>query len=121
MFITAKQFYVFVACFAIGSACGILFSVSAAIKKFIKPRVLSILPDFTAFVLTACICVFASYALKFPNFRPYMPAGVLTGIYAYMKSYHILLAKCGKKAYNLVIRKNTTRNAKDKRKCQNLK
>lgn len=106
MFVTAKQFYVFVACFALGSTCGILFTASTAIKKIIKPRILNVLPDFAAFVLTACLYVFVSYALKFPDFRLYMPIGVLTGIFAYMKSYHVLLAKCAKKAYNLVIGKN---------------
>lgn len=102
MFVTKNQFFVFVACVAIGAVCGLFFTVAAAVKRGIKNCYLRIIPDFIAFLPTTALYLFVSYKLKFPNFRAYMVLGTFTGIFAYMKTYRVLLAKCGKKAYNLL-------------------
>lgn len=105
MFVSFNQFYVFFACFAFGGACGILFSVSAAIKYTIKNEFVKILSDTVAFILTAIFYIFYSYSLRFPNLRFYMIIGVFAGITAYLKSLHVLLAKIVKKFYNILKKK----------------
>ncbi len=100
MFVSGSQFYVFVACLAFGSVCGIFFSLSELFKIPIKNVILRIIPDFICFIITAVLFVGYSYLLKFPNFRAYMIIGVLVGILVYFKSFHILLAKCLKIIYN---------------------
>ena len=103
MFVTANQLYVFIACVAFGAVGGVLFSAAAAVKLALKGSpVLRVIPDVAAFVvLTVCYVVF-SFRTGFPDFRIYMTAGVFTGIFAYMKTFHRTLAKFGKKAYNLL-------------------
>lgn len=102
MFVTKSQFYVFIACVALGAACGILFSLSSAIKKIVKFYPLKVFSDFAAFFLTTCAFVFFAYSSGFPDFRFYMCVSVLLGISGYMKSFDIIVAKSGKKAYNLL-------------------
>jgi hypothetical protein len=99
------QFYIFFACFSIGAVCGIFFSCSCAIKyvfKNKKIKIVGVITDFFAFALTAIFYIYLSYKLNFPNFRFYMPIGVLLGVFAYIKSLHILLAKLLKKHYNII-------------------
>ncbi len=101
MFVTASQFYVFVACVGFGGACGILFTISAIIKTKINNLILRIIPDLVAFLITAMLYCFYAFILCFPNFRIYMTVGVLLGILIYFKSFHILLANLLKKLYNI--------------------
>ena len=105
MFVTANQFGVFVACFSLGSICGILFSVSALFKFVIKNRAINWIFDVLAFVVTGFIFVVLSHRLLFPDYRIYMSVGVFVGVIAYLKSFHILLAKCTKKIYNILRKK----------------
>lgn len=102
MYVSGGQFYVFVACVALGGACGILFSISQLIKIKISNIILRIIPDLIAFLITALIYAIYSHALSFPNFRIYMILGVIVGITLYFKSFHIMLAKYVKKLYNLL-------------------
>lgn len=102
MFVTANQFGVFVACFSIGGVCGALFSISALFKFVIKSVKLSWIFDVFAFILTSVIYVYTSHKLNFPNYRAYMTVGVFVGIFVYLKSFHILLAKSTKKIYNII-------------------
>ena len=102
MFVTKSQFYVFIACVGLGAACGVLFSVSSAIKKAVKLYPVGVVSDFAAFLLTTGAFVFFAYSSGFPDFRFYMCAAVLLGIFGYMKSFDIIVAKSGKKAYNLL-------------------
>jgi len=86
MFVTANQFGVFVACFSLGSICGILFSVSALFKFVIKNRAINWIFDVLAFVVTGFIFVVLSHRLLFPDYRIYMSVGVFVGVIAYLKS-----------------------------------
>ncbi len=104
MFVSGGQFYVFVATIAFGGACGIFFSLSSLLKLKIKSDLLRIFPDFFSFLIVAILYVFYAKWMSFPNFRAYMPLGVIVGITIYFKSFHILLAKCVKNLYNKRIR-----------------
>ena len=105
MFVTSGQFYVFVACVCFGGCTSILFSISALIKNYISNRLIKILPDVICFLLISVLYVLYSHALNFPDFRVYMIVGVLFGIFTYLKSFHILLAKMVKKLYNIMDKK----------------
>ena len=105
------QFYIFVSCVAIGGFCGLFFSLSRAIKYVFGVKIgryLGILFDICAFVLTTLTYVRLSYVLNFPNFRFYMAFGVIIGLVAYLKSFHFILAKIGKKIYNIITDKIKT-------------
>lgn len=101
MFVTKNQIYVFLACVAFGGGAGIIFSISQAISYLIKNKGLKILPSvFIAFPLSAAYILYG-YNMNFSNLRLYMIMGVFCGIYLYFKSFNIILAKCGKKFYNI--------------------
>lgn len=104
MFVTANQIYVFLACVSFGGCSGIIFSVSELFKRFISNKWLRFLPDFLAFMVVTVLYVFSAYHMRFPNLRLYMILGVMLGVVIYLKSFHILLAKTFKKAYNIIKR-----------------
>lgn len=105
MFVTFNQFFVFLACVAYGGISGILFSIVILIDKATKKKWVKIVLDIFAFLTTAVVYLIYSYKMQFPNLRMYMVAGVLLGIALYLKSFHIMLAKFLKKAYNIIKRK----------------
>lgn len=105
MFETLSQFCVFVACVGYGAISGIIFSMSSALKYVFNKKALGIVSDALSFFIVGGVYVYYSYALNFPSLRLYMPLGVLLGIYCYMKSFHIILAKICKKAYNILQKK----------------
>lgn len=112
MFVSFGQFYVFVACFALGGVSGVFLSLSQMVKFFVKKRFLGVLSDTAAFAFIAAVYIAASYAFGFPSLRAYMIAGVLLGIIAYMKSFHILLAKIVGMVYNKITKLFTSRTVK---------
>ena len=116
MFVTENQIFVFFACVAIGGMCGIFFSVAYFLKRIVKTGVFAVLFDVIAFACTAFLYAFAAFTLKFPSYRLYMTAGVLIGIFFYMESFHILLALCAEKLYNIFVIK--LRALKSKRKAR---
>ncbi len=105
MFVSSGQFYVFIACVAFGGGVGVIFSISSLIKVKISNVIIRVVPDFIAFLIISVLYVLYAHKLYFPNFRLYMPIGVIVGIIIYFKSFHILLANCVKKLYNLNIKK----------------
>ena len=105
MFVTSGQFYVFVACVCFGGCVSILFSISMLIKNFLSNSFIKIALDVICFIVVGVLYVLYSHAFNFPNFRVYMIAGVLFGIFSYLKSFHILLAKMVKKLYNIMDKK----------------
>ena len=111
MFVSSGQFYVFLACFSFGAASGILLSISSAIKYFVKNKIIKIILD--AVFLAPIGILFSLYSLKlnFPSLRGYMTIAIFIGMLAYLKSFHIILAKCAKNIYNRIIEKKV--NSKD--------
>ena len=103
MFVTANQFYVFIACLSFGSIVGVIFSFVELIKYLVKKTVvIKVLIDFFAFVIVLGLYIIYSFNMHFPSFRLYMVLGVFLGIFAYKKSFHIILAKFLKKIYNII-------------------
>lgn len=102
MFETFSQFCVFVACLGYGAMSGVLFSLSEAFKKTFRSKIPGIVSDTLAFLIISGFFIFYSYKLNFPSLRLYMPLGVFAGLFAYMKSFHIILAKICKKGYNIL-------------------
>ncbi len=105
MFVTSGQFYVFISCVAFGCVSGVLLGVSDCVKRMVKNRALQISSDVFAFVLICFSFVAYSYLLNFPNVRAYMFLGVFLGIVLTFKSFNIILAKIGKKIYNICVKK----------------
>ena len=102
MFVTNNQLSVFLVCVALGGALGVVFSVSSAIKFFVKFKGVTWVFDFFAFLIVGVLYALIANRLRFPNYRVYMTVGVFIGIFAYLKSFHILLAKSVKKIYNII-------------------
>ena len=117
MFVTANQFYVFVACFSFGGAFGVVFNVSNIIKKPFNK--ISPIFDVLSFIFMGILFRIYSNLLQFPNFRAYMVVGVVLGVVAYKKSFYIILAKCLQKIYNKIEYKYVILKEKKKRKKTN--
>ena len=115
MFVTKNQIFIFIACVAFGGVSGILFSLSALFKLFIKNRLLKMIPDVIASMPLSVCFIFYAYSLNFPNLRPYMLFGVFVGLLLYFKSFHIILAKTVQKIYNIYKSKKEKR-VNDRRK-----
>ena len=105
MFLTFTQFCVFVACVGYGGISGIILSISFALKFFLSNKFLKICSDTFALVLIGVIYILYAYKIGFPSLRAYMLFGIFLGMVAYMKSFHIILAKIFKKAYNILQKK----------------
>ena len=101
MFVTKNQFYIFIACLAIGGVFGSFCSFSASVKFFIKNKFLKAFCDVFASFFLSVIFVLFSFYLRFSNLKLYMLCGVFIGIYLYLKSFHIILAKYAEKIYNI--------------------
>lgn len=108
MFVTQNQFYVFTACLLFGGVFGPIFSLSFFVKK-ISCTILKIFFDIAAFIVFSAIYVVYAYILNFPDFRPYMAIGAVTGVFLYMKSWHIIVAKPIKMLYNIQYSKQKNR------------
>lgn len=102
MFVTYSQFYVFLSCLSFGVIIGVLYSIMALIKNFIKKNFIKIILDILYFLLFAILFILYAFYFNFPNFRWYMIFGVLLGNFLYAKSFHIILANFCKRLYNIV-------------------
>ena len=105
MFVTATQFYVFIACVAFGGVSGIVFNFSLLLKKTVTYRWVGVISDVFCFCVVAVGYVLFGHVVSFPNIRAYMIIGVILGIVLYFKSFYIILAKKAKKLYNIIKRK----------------
>ncbi len=120
MFVSSNQIYVFLACLTFGYLSGVVFSGVKSISFFIKNTWIKAVLDLCAFLLVTFMYLLYSYNMKFPNFRLYMPLGVFIGIAFYFKSLYIILAKIGKKFYNIIkVKKVKTKDERIKSKKAN--
>jgi site-specific recombinase len=116
MFVTKNQFSVFVACLAFGCMIGVFLSLLNLIKIKVRQKFVEVIIDVVGFVVVAIIFSQYTFSLGFPSIRVYMIVGVLLGIYIYLKSLYILLAKIAKKFYNIIKKKlKSILKAKDER------
>ena len=112
MYVTKNQIFVFIACYAFGCVVGVSFGIIDHIKKIIKVRFLGVVLEVLNFFIVSIIYLLYSHALRFPNFRLYMIIGVFLGVLSYLKSLHIIVAKCLQKVYNIIVK---IKNKKDKK------
>ena len=127
MFVSSGQIFVFLACLSVGGVSGVFLSLSTALKRLFKRWWVGVILDTFAFFMVTVIYFLASQYFKFPSVRAYMIAGVLLGVWAYMKSFHIILAKSLFLVYNIskryikirkVRRKNDGRKTKKANSCR---
>lgn len=104
MLVTKSQIFVFIACVAFGVTAGVIFSVSDFIKHFIKHKILKEIPDIFGFIIFALAFIVYSYYMCFPTYRIYMTMGAILGLLLYYKSFHLTLAKCTEKLYNITVK-----------------
>ena len=119
MFVTKNQIFVFIACVAFGGVSGIIYSFAYILKYPIKNKWLKILPDVVVSMPIAIAFVIYAHGLNFPNVREYMVIGVFLGLFLYFKSFHILLANCIEKIYNIYKQKRIKRK-NDRRKNKKI-
>ncbi len=105
MFATLNQFYVFLACVMFGAIGGTIFSFFSTTKMLIKSRVFEVIIDILCMLILSIAFSIFSYKNNFPNLRVYMLLGALIGLFMYLKSFHIILAKFAKKFYNIIVQK----------------
>lgn len=104
MFVSYGQIFVFLACVTVGCTSGIFLSFSQCLKRLITNRAVGVLLDITAFIAVTITYLFLSFSWGFPSVRAYMIVGVIVGLWGYMKSFHIILAKSAVLVYNISVR-----------------
>ena len=112
MFVTKNQFFIFLACVAFGAVSGTLFSLLRLLTIKIKKKIVKAVFDCVFFIISACGMIAYSFYLNFPSVRAYMIVGDFLGLFLYVKSFHLTLAKVLKMTYNNIKRE---RSAKDDR------
>ncbi len=109
MLVTKNQIYVFIACIAFGVVSGVLFGILSILKIFLKYKILRLVPDVLAGLITGVLFVLYAYVLNFPTLRVYMVIGIMLGLVGYFKSFNIILAKSMEKIYNIYKSKKVRR------------
>ena len=104
MYVSDNQFYFFALSFSIAFALSPLFSVSDLLKSGLKRVWVGAISDTVAFILFGIFFCRLLFVYGFPDLRPYMIFGAITGIVLYKKTFHFTLAKIAEKAYNIYIR-----------------
>lgn len=104
---TGNQFAVFGLCIGVGFVGGALYEVFACLRFLLgcsrgKNKILGGTLDIVFFICFACICVFAAYVFRFPDFRVYTWLGYALGGILYLKTLHEIVAFFGKVCYNSI-------------------
>jgi len=104
MFVTSGQFTSFLFSVSFGIVFGVFWGL---IRLFFRStgKLGKGIGDVIFFIFLSLSFTYFAYLIKFPNIRLYMIAGILLGIFLYMKSFNIILANVLKKVYNLSIKK----------------
>lgn len=104
MFVTLNQIYVFISCIAFGGVVGIFYTPILLLKDKNGSSLIVITLEISYFLIISICFLGYSFVLNFPSLRAYMILGVFVGIFLYVKSFHIMLAKVCKKIYNKYIK-----------------
>ena len=106
MFVTSGQFSCFFGAISFGGVFGVLYSLIKGIKRLIKQEKISIIIggalEIIYFIFMSVCFVKYRYYYQYPSIRVYMLLGVILGLVAYAKSFHLLLAKLGFLVYNRI-------------------
>ena len=85
---------------AIGLGLGAVGEPFYAIKRLIKNQKIKTSIDFGYFVLISLLQCFLVNVLSYPNSRLILPFVMVVGIGIYLKSFHLIVAKCENIIYN---------------------
>lgn len=115
----ADQIYIFLVCVLTGMAGGLLYEPFCALRRFAGGKTAASLVFDTLFFLAfAGLCVSASSAFAFPDFRVYMFLGDMLGLILYLKSIHrivdFLQKVCYNRARKVLKRRKSSKNSKKK-------
>ncbi|MGN0814083.1 MAG: spore cortex biosynthesis protein YabQ [Candidatus Coproplasma sp.] len=111
------QIFIFLVCTLCGAASGIVYDIFYIARVFIcgadgsaytlKDKIFTAVCDILYFAVLTASFLFCSYLFDFYELRLYMLVATAAGALIYLKSFHIILAICIKKAYNKIrINKN---------------
>lgn len=105
MFVTFNQINFFLLCVAFGILSGVIYEIFYVLTFAFKNQTINGVRDFLFFACLSVLFLFYSVKLSFPNLRVYLCAGVVTGFFFYVKSFHKVVAFFINKSYNFIIRK----------------
>ncbi|MCI8369941.1 MAG: hypothetical protein HFE41_02035 [Clostridia bacterium] len=120
------RFYVFIICLFCGVISGVFYDVLFVARSLVcgvdkreytvKDKIFIICADLTYCAVFAAGFIFASVMFDFEELRFYMLLGCLLGAGLYLKSFHVIVAFCVKKAYNKLVKnkENKVGRAKEK-------
>lgn len=104
------QVFIFLVCTLCGAASGIVYDVFYVARVIVcgaesaaytlKDKIFTAVCDILYFAVLTAMFLFCSYLFDFYELRLYMLAATALGAIIYLKSLHIILAICVKKAYN---------------------
>ena len=104
---TGNQFAVFGLCVGVGFLGGVLYEAFALVRFLLgcphgKNKLLGGALDIAFFLSFAVVCIWASYAFRFPDFRAYTWLGYALGGILYLKTLHEIVAFFEKVCYNSI-------------------
>ena len=106
---TQNQFTYFLLSIVIGLVGGLLYEIVAFFRLIFgcnrgKIQAIGIVLDIIFGIIFAILCIFASFLLRFPDFRVYMGLGWIIGLIIYSKTLRIIVAFFEKVCYNSIAR-----------------
>lgn len=106
------QIYIFIICLFCGVISGVVYDVLyvarcslCGIDKSaytVKDKIFLIICDLLYCLVFAAGFIFVSVVFDFENLRAYMLIGCAIGAIIYLKSFHIIVAICVRKVYNII-------------------
>ncbi|MGN0818281.1 MAG: spore cortex biosynthesis protein YabQ [Candidatus Coproplasma sp.] len=106
------QIFIFLVCALCGAASGIIYDLFYVARVIVcgaelaaytvKDKIFTAVCDILYFAALASMFLFCSYLFDFYELRLYMLVATAIGALIYLKSLHIILAICIKKAYNRI-------------------
>jgi len=116
------QFFIFMICLFSGIISGTVYdvlyiarSVVCGVDKAkytVKDKIFIIAADVLYCLVFAAGFVFVSVMFDFTSLRLYMLLGCFLGALIYLKSFHVIVAFCVRKVYNIVRKKTAKRKAR---------
>ena len=114
-----NQFAFFLLSLSIGFVGGLLYEPFGFLRRLFgcdrgKWKPLGVGLDIAFGISFSVLCVFASFCMRFPDFRGYMCLGWTVGGAIYLKSLHRIVAFCEKVCYNVLVKIVTKAKGKEK-------
>ena len=114
---TKNQFAYFLLSVGIGFVGGAIYELFAVIRRIFrcrKRKMIGHAVDISYCISFAIWCIFASFLLRFPDFRGYMFLGWGLGCAIYLKILHRIVAFLENMWYNVLVKMVTKAKSKEK-------